>query len=152
MDGQARPGRHAERQLYAQAGKVQADYLAQWRATNAPHRHRGVRDAFVEFEYGCVSRSWLPHATGRRPADLARHSSRLPRSGSFSTNAMRSAAIWGYLWAKRPATEGGSVRHVHAVSSRAIPSPPSRRQAAPSLTLTTVPSTQKTLLLIGKGS
>jgi hypothetical protein len=27
---------------------------------------------------GCVSRSWLPHATGRRPADLARHSSRLP--------------------------------------------------------------------------
>jgi len=29
-----------------------------------------------------------------------------------------------YLWAKHPAIAGGSVYQVHAVSSRAIPSPP----------------------------
>jgi hypothetical protein len=32
-----------------------------------------------------------------------------------------------YLWAKHPEIAGGSVHHVQAVSSRAAPSPPSRR-------------------------
>jgi len=31
------------------------------------------------------------------------------------------------LWARYPATAGGNVHHVHAVSFRATPSPPSRR-------------------------
>jgi hypothetical protein len=55
------------------------------------------------------------------------------------------------LWARRPAIAGSSVHHVHAVSSRAAPSPPSRRQAAqnPALTtpFTTVPDAQKALSL-----
>jgi hypothetical protein len=58
------------------------------------------------------------------------------------------------LWASHPAIAGGSVHHVHAVSSRATPSPPSRRQAArstaPTTRFTTVPGTQKALSLLGK--
>lgn len=43
----------------------------------------------------------------------------------------------GYLWARHPETAGGNVHQVQAVSSRAAPSPPSRRQAARSPAPTT---------------
>jgi hypothetical protein len=60
-----------------------------------------------------------------------------------------------YLWARHPAIAGGSVHHVHAVSSRATPSPPSRRQAARSpgaaTRLATAPDTQKAFSSLGKG-
>jgi hypothetical protein len=56
------------------------------------------------------------------------------------------------LWARHPEITGGSVHHVQAVSSRAIPSP---RRAAPgpcrTAGFTTVPGTQKALSLVGKG-
>jgi hypothetical protein len=59
------------------------------------------------------------------------------------------------LWARRPAIAGDSVHRVQAVSSRVALSPLSHCQAArspaPTTPFTTVPSTQKTLLLIGKG-
>jgi hypothetical protein len=59
-----------------------------------------------------------------------------------------------YLWARHPAIAGGSVHHVHVVSSRATPSPPSRRQAARSAAsatrLATVLDTQKALSRLGK--
>ena len=46
----------------------------------------------------------------------------------FSTRQER--RILCYLWEKHPAIASRSVHHVHAVSSRTIPSPPSRCQAA----------------------
>jgi hypothetical protein len=69
-------------------------------------------------------------------------------------NEKRSDAL-RYLWARRPAVAGGSVRHVQAVSSRVTPSPPSRRRAArspaPTTPFTTVRDAQKAPLLLGKG-
>jgi hypothetical protein len=60
-----------------------------------------------------------------------------------------------YLWAAHPEIAGGSVHYVQAVSSRVIPSPPSRCRAARSLVaatrFTTVPETQKALSRLGKG-
>jgi len=60
-----------------------------------------------------------------------------------------------YLLARHPAIAGGSVHHVHAVSSRVTASPPSRcraaRRAVAATRFTTVPETQKALSLLGKG-
>src|SRR5690242_7391350 len=54
-----------------------------------------------------------------------------------------------------PSDRGRSVHHVHAVSSRAIPSPRSRRQAArspaPTTPFTTAADTQKALSRLRKG-
>jgi hypothetical protein len=60
-----------------------------------------------------------------------------------------------YFWARHPEIAGGSVHHVHAVSSRATPSPPSRRQAARSpvaaTRFATASETQKALSRLGRG-
>jgi hypothetical protein len=80
----------------------------------------------------------------------------LPMSGTRppARTSLRTAAPRG-LWARRPETAGGNVHPVHAGSSRIAVSPPSRCQAArspaPTTPFTTVPGTQKTPLLIGKG-
>jgi hypothetical protein len=55
----------------------------------------------------------------------------------------------GTLWAKHPKIAGSNLHHVHAVSSRVTPSPPSRRRAAQravaATRFTTVPETPKAL-------
>src|SRR5271166_81582 len=61
----------------------------------------------------------------------------------------------GYLRARRPAIPSSSVHQVQAVSSHAIPSPPSRcraaRRAVAATRFTTAPDTQGALSLPGEG-
>src|SRR5689334_16824492 len=67
----------------------------------------------------------------------------------------RHALAGPHLWARHPAIADGSVHHVHAVSSRANSSPPSRcraaRKAVAATRSATVPDTPKALPQLGKG-
>jgi hypothetical protein len=77
------------------------------------HRRRGRLGS------GPVQREG-PASRGARAGDAG------ARSSLASTKPVRRR----YFWARHPATAAGSVHHVQAVSSRATPSPPARRQAA----------------------
>ena len=104
-----------------------------------------------------------PHGGARMPrtANLraathasARPSNRLESAVRLSAVGETAGCRW-YLRAKHPEIAGGDVHHVHAVSFRATPSPPSRRQAARSpvaaTRLATAPDTQTALSSLGKG-
>ena len=120
-----------------------------------PHRHR-VRDAFVGLEQGLHLALLVAAHHGQTSDGPGLTLVAATRFGSVSTNAIKIGRHLGYLWATHPEIADGSVHHVQAVSSRVTLSPPSRCQAArspaPTTPFTTVPGTQKSLLLIGKGS
>jgi hypothetical protein len=105
------------------------------------------RDAVIGLEQGRISRSSQPDATTSRGRPRPNPEFRMFRVVQHEWE--ETGMHLRYLWARRPAVAGGSVRHVHAVSSRATPSPPSRSQAARNAVtttrFTTVPVTQRPL-------
>src|SRR5689334_14503380 len=85
---------------------------------------------------------------------------RAPADCSTTKPGAASAQVTGLIvpLGEAPSDRGGSVHHVHAVSSRAIPYHPvprSRRQAArspaPTTPFTKAADTQKALAPLGKG-
>ena len=154
MDDQARPGWRAEPRSHTRAARTSPlrGQRVSVGGNTQSHPHRGVRNAVIELEQGRISRSWQPDFTTSRwrpPPDPGLRMFRLVQHEREDRDAL------AYLWARHPATEGGSVCHVQAVSSRVTPSPPSRRRTArravAATRFTTVPETQKALSPLGKG-
>ena len=154
MDDQARPGWRAEPRSHTRAARTSPlrGQRVSVGGNTQSHPHRGVRNAVIELEQGRISRSWQPDFTTSRwrpRPDPGLRMFRLVQHEREDRDAL------AYLWARHPATEGGSVCHVQAVSSRVTPSPPSRRQAACSAVRTTplitAPGAPKALSPLGKG-
>ena len=124
--------------------------LEEIRIASAPQRPAAPSS---DSSRGRISRSWQPDATTSRWRPWPNPGFRMFRLVQHEWEG--TGMHMRYLWAAHPAIAGGSVHHVHAVSSRLTPSPPSRCQAAwssvPTTPFTTVPGTQKALSLFEKG-
>ena len=114
-------------------GLPQQTHCAARRAFEELGSHIGTaasRAGVIQLEQGRISRPWQPGCRDKPLAALdcpwAPHVPASPARMGRDRDALT------YLWARHPEIAGGDVHHVQAVSSRVIPSPPSRCQAAPS--------------------